>query len=122
MNLNSQIYQHLKVNAVGRLKAVKAQYLAGIFGITIRDVNAAIRDLRLEGKLIGSSKKPPFGYYLPASEKEISEYLDTFKSELFDMLLTYNKQKRAKASYLENQKIGNLFELKPNQNGQLSFV
>lgn len=54
-----------------------------------------VRLLRKEGYFIGSSKEPPCGYYIPSTEQEANECLDTFRGELFDMLHTYNIQKRA---------------------------
>ncbi len=92
-----------------------------MFNQTIRDVNEEIRRLRKAGVLIGSSKEKPFGYYLPANEDEIKEYLSTFKHELFDMLDTFNKQKRARKAYLDFLHNNDFFKPQPDQSGQLVF-
>jgi biotin operon repressor len=96
MELKQSIHEYLKVNCFGRGTAAKAEYLANGFNVSLRDVNEAVRQLRKDGYLVGSSKEKPYGYYLPANESEISGYLGTFKSELFDMLKTFNRQKRAR--------------------------
>lgn len=100
-DLRIQIYTYLTYYAHGRKKAIKAYTLATHYQINVREVNEIIRQLRKEGKLIGSAKEPPYGYYIPATEAESKEYLKTFKSELFDMLGTYNKQKRAQKNRIE---------------------
>lgn len=87
---------------MGRHRAVKAQDLANKFQTVLREINEAVRVLRKAGRMIGSSKGSPSGYYVPANEQEIKEYMDSFKHELYDMLDTFNKQKRAKAKHLES--------------------
>lgn len=77
--------------------------------------------LRKEGKLIGSSKIPPFGYYLPANENEVKDYLHCFKNELLDMLETYNRQRRAQKDYF-NRNQQELFPAAYNVEGQMEMI
>lgn len=86
---------YLRDNCVGRQKAVKAQVLADLFGTTLRDVNATIADLREQGKIIGSSKKAPHGYYLPANDEELRDCVVTYQSEVMKMLHVLKIWKRA---------------------------
>jgi biotin operon repressor len=99
---NSSIYAYLCQFHRGKAYAVKAQVLADRFGISLRDVNEEIRILRKAGILIGALKERPFGYYLPLTEVEAGEYLSAFKHELFDMLETFNRQKRAKQVFIDS--------------------
>lgn len=122
MELKTEIYQYLNAFHRGRNYPVRAEYLVNQFQIGLREINEIIRQLRKDGFLIGSAKSPPYGYYLPVTEKEVQEYLGTFKSELFDMLETYNRQKRAKKNYLENLHTGELFNFKTDPAGQAVFV
>ncbi|MDD2653491.1 MAG: hypothetical protein PHI86_00050 [Candidatus Omnitrophica bacterium] len=119
--LKNKIYDHLNRFCRGRSHPKKATELAGLFQINLREVNDIIRKLRKDGILIGSAKEPPHGYYLPITEEEIKEYLNSFKSELYDMLQTFNRQKRAKKAYLENLQMGDLFNFEPDPAGQLMF-
>lgn len=115
------IYNYLYQFCRGRKKPVKASSLADYFQINLRETNEIIRLLRKDGILIGSAKGEPCGYYLPVTEEEVKEYLDTFKSELFDMLQTYNRQKRAKKVFLESRQMEDLFDYKADTAGQLMF-
>jgi len=117
---NSSVYQYLCQFHRGKQNAVKAQALADRFEICLRDVNEEIHLLRKAGVLIGSSKDKPYGYYIPVTEADIRSYMDPYREELFDMLETYNIQKRAKKTYLEALKSKDLF--KKETNGQLAFV
>jgi len=119
---NSEVYRYLFQFCCGRNKAIKAQVLADQFLVNLREINEEIRCLRKSGALIGSLKEPPYGYYIPADSKEVKEYLDTFQGELFDMLETFNRQKRAKRVFLDSLKSGELFEFKKDTAGQLMFV
>ncbi len=69
--LKISVLNCLQQGHIGRGNAIKANQLAGRFNIGLRDINEIVRMLRKEGKLIGSSKIPPFGYYLPANENEV---------------------------------------------------
>jgi biotin operon repressor len=95
-----QIKSFLTQNCIGRDRAIKADILAIRFGLSLREINEIVRTLRKQGVLIGSSKIKPFGYYIPANEEESKSYLNTFKSELFDMLETFNAQKRARNNFM----------------------
>lgn len=121
MELKQSIHEYLKVNCFGRQKAAKADFLANGFNISLRDINEAVRQLRKDGYLIGSSKGAPSGYYIPATEEEVKNYLDTFKSELFDMLSTFNRQKRAKHAYIENLRTKDLFGYDYDKAGQMEL-
>lgn len=107
--LKEDVYLYLSTQCLGRAQAVKASELAKKFDTTLRVINNAVRDLRKDGYLIGSAKEPPFGYYIPTSEAEAKEYLHAFKSELFDMLKTYNRQKRAQHEFINSLKHRDLF-------------
>lgn len=120
--IKSQVIEHLKLFCHGRIKAIKADDLAHKFLTSRREINSVIRALRKEGHLVGSSKDKPHGYYVPASPEEVREYLETFKSELFDMLHTFNRQRRAQRSFIENQQNQQLFPAQFNHEGQMELV
>lgn len=120
--IQSQVIEHLKLFCHGRIKAIKADELAHKFMTSRREINSIIRDLRKEGQLIGSSKDKPHGYYIPATPEEVREYLETFKSELFDMLHTFNRQRRAQRDYIENERNQQLFPTQFNTQGQMEIV
>lgn len=122
IELRKELYQFLQLNCLGHTRAIRAKDLAYKFNTNIREINDAIRSLRLDGILIGSSKDKPYGYYLPANEEEVKVYLHTYQSELFDMLLIYNRQKRARKAFLENLRNKDLFAYTVNPTGQLVFV
>lgn len=119
-DLRIQIYTYLTYYAQGRKKAIKANTLATHYQINIREANEIIRQLRKEGKLIGSAKEPPYGYYLPATEEETKEYIKTFRSEMLDMLGTYNKQKRAQKNRIEQFSQPEF--IKESESGQLELL
>lgn len=114
------VHTFLKTHCRGRHKAIKAQELAGMFNVNLREINHAVRILRKEGNLIGSSKERPYGYYIPVTDDEINKYLDTFKNELYDMLETYNTQKRARRRHVESLSQDYLFA-EVGQTRQLGF-
>ncbi len=118
---NSTIHQYLCRFHTGRANPIKAKDLAIRFDTDLRAVNEEIRQLRKSGILIGSTKSGAAGYYIPANEEEAKEYLSTFKSELFDMLETFNRQKRARKLFIDSKKTNDLF-LRPETSGQLTFV
>lgn len=101
MELKDKIHQYLLSFHQGRHRPIKAVDLADVFHVEIRGIAEAIRQLRLDKILIGSSKEKPYGYYIPATEQEIKDYLDTYREELFDMLQIHNVQKRAARIALE---------------------
>lgn len=118
--LKPAVLQYLSRMCRGRVNAGKAKVLAGVFQVDIREVNEAVRQLRREGMLIGSAKERPYGYYIPGTEQEVREYLGTFRNELFDMLETFNLQKRAARAYRENLATKDLFQADPS--GQMAFA
>lgn len=122
IELRQKLSQFLQLNCFGHTRAIKAKDLGYKFNTNIREINAAIRSLRLDGILIGSSKDKPYGYYLPANEDEVKVYLHTYQSELFDMLLIYNRQKRARKVFLENLRNKDLFAYAAAPSGQLAFI
>jgi hypothetical protein len=121
IDLRKQVYDFLQLNCSGRTRAIRAQDLAYKFDTGLREINEVIRVLRLDGFLIGSSKEKPYGYYIPVTEDEIKYYLETYKSELFDMLLVYNRQKRARKTSLENLKSKDLFPYAYDKAGQMEL-
>lgn len=109
-NIDDAVNAYLTRNCMGRQKAAKAKFLAEEFGCSLREVNAVVRQLRQNGKLIGSAKEKPYGYYVPSTDKEREEYLSSFKSELFDMFKTYRAQTLAKHNYLDSRSQPELFK------------
>jgi biotin operon repressor len=120
--IRTAVLDYLRLFCFGRVKAVKADVLAERYQTSRREINSVIRDLRKEGHLIGSSKDKPHGYYIPANEGEVLQYMDTFKSELFDMLETFNRQKRMQRAFIENVNNHQLFPTAVNQDGQMELV
>lgn len=118
--LQDDVFSYLSDHGRGRKSAIKADQIASILGVGLRAVNEAVRQLRKRGLLIGSAKEKPYGYYLPQGPSEIKEYLDTFKSELFDMLETYQKQCRAVKDCLENGQYGGML-FRFDEDGQLQM-
>jgi len=120
---DSQIYHYLIQFHTGKVRPIKAKDLAVKFNITLRDVNEEIRQLRKAGVLVGSMKGKDSGYYIPANLEESQQYISAFKSELFDMLDTLNRQKRAQKTFADSFRYADLFHLKPDKTtGQLTFV
>ncbi len=111
----------LEAAARGRANAVTAEVLSARFGVRVREITSVVRDLRRAGKLIGSAKERPFGYYIPVNDGEVRDYLHGFRNELFDMLRTLNIQKRAARAYLE-QLAAKQAEFSVDKNGQLALA
>jgi hypothetical protein len=131
-DLKNRIYQYLQTNCLGENHAKTGAVIAEEYKTTLRTVAEIIRQLRIEGFLVGSSKgsvnahkdsprRLP-GYYIPKTKKEIDSYLQSFKDELFDMLKTYNRQKRARIKFLIEQQTEDLFDYKYNPTGQAEFA
>jgi hypothetical protein len=74
-NMNEKIYEYLKVHALGRESAIKFDVIAQEFGISWREVASAVEDLRLEGKIISCSRRPPYGAYIPSTAQEAKDSL-----------------------------------------------
>jgi hypothetical protein len=107
--LKTSVFEFLKIHCLGGCQAVKAEDMAVSFQTSMRTINDIVRLLRKDGFLIGSSKGRHPGYYIPVTDYEINEYLADFKAEIFDMLQTYNRQKRAKKQYLDSRTCNDLF-------------
>lgn len=124
LNLKDRIYSYLIACHSCRGRAIKAADLAFKFDTNLREINEIIRQLRKDGNLIGSAKEPPFGYYIPVTDTEVKAYLDSFKNELFDMLNTFNRQKRAQRNFIErkNYEPENLFPVEVGEAGQMEMV
>lgn len=73
--MENQIYAYLRTHALGRDLAVKFDVIAQEFGITWREVAHAVEDLRLEGKVISTSRREPYGAYIPSSIDEARDSL-----------------------------------------------
>ena len=73
--MSEDIYKFLQANARGRDNAIKFDQIASAFKITWREVAAVIESLRLEGKVISTSRREPYGAYLPANKDEARESL-----------------------------------------------
>jgi len=121
-DIKAGVYQHLDQYCRGRARAIKAYVLAQRFDTTIREVNDIIRTLRQEGLLIGSAKEEPYGYYIPATEEEVKNYLRPFSQEMLDMLKTYNRQKRASRFFIEQAKNKDLFLCGYDAHGQMDLL
>jgi biotin operon repressor len=116
------IQDYLQTFCLGRQRAVKADVLALNFCTSRREVNSLIRDLRKNGHLIGSAKEQPYGYYIPISQEEVKDCLDTFRSEVMDMLHTYNQLRRAQRELIDNVNNHQLFPAEFNESGQMEML
>jgi len=131
-DLKNRIYQYLQTNCLGEASAKTGKFIAKKFKTEWRAVADIIRQLRQDGVLIGSSKgcsralnllsKKHPGYYIPQTKEEIDTYFKSFKDELFDMLKTYNRQKRARIKFITDQQIKDLFPYKVSPSGQSELV
>ncbi len=122
-NINSSIHNYLKACCLGRNNAVKAKILAHRFNTTVREINNSIRELWKAEHLIGSAKRKPFGYYIPVTEIEKKNHLKAFKNEMFDMLVTFNRQKKAVKKSLEEKDYPYpLFPVAVHKSGQFEMV
>ena len=116
------VFDYLNSFCLGRSRSIKADDLAQIFNSSRREINNAVRELRKDGRIVGSSKEKPFGYYIPITTEEVREYLNSFRNELFDMLHTYNLQRRAQRSFIYNVNNKSLFPTQLNDAGQMELV
>lgn len=112
------VYHHLLMHS--RTNPIKAANLASLVGLSLRDINDVIRQMRKSGVMIGARKDPPYGYYIPGDEDETNEYLDSFRAELFDMLRTFQRQKKARKEFLDQLRTKDLYI--PNSIGQFEMV
>ena len=95
---NAQAVLHvLQQTSVGRQNATKADMLAGILGMTWRQVEHAVEELRNSGVFIASARTGDRrGLYLPATEQEWRDALGSFRRATITQLRTFNAMKRAK--------------------------
>ena len=119
---NSFVLDYLKTFCLGRSRAVKADNLSAICHTSRRDINEVIRGLRKSGHLVGSSKIPPYGYYIPITESEVKECLECFRSEILDMLQTYGRLRRAQRDIIGNVNSFQLFPAAFNDAGQMEML
>jgi hypothetical protein len=73
LKLKGPILEYLQANCQGRANAVKSLRLTVAIGLhprQVRQVRAAIAELRKEKNLICSSVRPPCGYYMAENMNE----------------------------------------------------
>lgn len=76
----------------GAARAIKADDLAELAGMNVRNVQRAIHSLIHErGKAIGSSMAPPFGYYVAVTHEERVEVARLHRDRGIAMLTTAAK-------------------------------
>jgi len=63
----------------GKCNAVSAAYLSECLNVERRAVIQRVRDARMGGDIILSSKNA--GYYQPANDKEVAEFFNTSRAE-----------------------------------------
>lgn len=66
----------------GSSEPIKAKVFAARLHISERMVRRLIRDLIAQGFLIASTMEPPYGYFIPQSEKEKRRYRNQLISRL----------------------------------------
>lgn len=115
---SDMVYRSLLAH--GRENPIKASVLAHELQTSLRDINEMVRRLRKSGVMVGSRKEPPYGYYIPGSDEEIAEYLSSFRAELFDMLRTFQRQRRASREYVDSRRTRDLFSV--TKTGQLEMI
>ncbi len=73
----------------GEGRAIKAEDLAALVGINVRNVQRAIHTLiHKRGRAIGSSMQEPFGYYIAVSPAERDRASKLHRSRALAMLAT----------------------------------
>lgn len=92
--MNIKLYDYLKENAQGAGSAIKYHVLGEIFDLGWREIACEVQELRQAGYGIASSRKAPFGAYLPVSRSEIKECLRTFGNAAFSALRTYKAMEK----------------------------
>jgi biotin operon repressor len=112
------IYNNLLTH--GRDNPIKADELAGIIGVSRRDINEAVQTLRNSGVLIGASRSEPFGYYLPGSIEEAKECVRPMRSEMFSLIRTHQKTRKAFHEFCAQMQSNDLFV--PDAVGQYEMV
>lgn len=85
----------------GRNKAIAAQSLANIIGISDRRLRAEIADLRAAGTIICSCSR---GYYIPATRDEIQEFINIMDAHAKSCFRAV-KSARAALKEIEGQQV-----------------
>ena len=117
-SIKQTVYHHLLTHS--RQNPIKAADLAALVGITLRDINEVVRIMRKSGVMVGAEKRKPYGYYIPGSAEEAKECIRGFRSEMFDMIRTYQRQRKEYWRYVNSQQSKDLFEL--NSVGQFELI
>ena len=77
LDLSIAILEHL---SYGRENAITGEALSKRMDLkNTREMRQVIKELRHEGKLIGLSIRPPYGYYLISTAEELKECMATLK-------------------------------------------
>lgn len=75
-SLAMKLWDYLELHCKGQACAVKQQSIAGILGITVREVRLLTKTLGTKlNKPVASTVHPPYGIYIPANKKETGEYI-----------------------------------------------
>ena len=82
LELKDRIVEILHREAVGAETAVEVRSLAVRAAAPMREVRAMVAELRLEGVPVASSVRPPYGYFIPATEREASETISQLQSRI----------------------------------------
>ena len=101
---SNNLYNYLESYCLGKDSARTGRQIARELFTDIRSVVFMVRELRLSGVIIGSSKNNPSGYYLPITNQEKRECLLTYRATLYNMLKVYNKMKKAVRWDLDREK------------------
>lgn len=70
---------------------ITGEALGMMFGITKRKVADIIREARLQGHKIGSSKVKPYGYFLAREPSELAEVVGHMRNEALNILVAVNR-------------------------------
>lgn len=79
------IYEYL---GIGQANAVTASKLAEALGMSVRQVQAAVRRERLEGRHICATKSYPPGLFIASNPMELERYRNSLDSELRNLRKT----------------------------------
>lgn len=122
-NLDYQIHDYLKKNAVGYSKRVKSGILMKKFNITDnKKLRKHIQNIRQDEtlqKIVCSEAGRNGGYWIAKNDKEVQDTLDHLYKRAMEMLKTYsiikkkanlNKQYRLKLTKYEKELIESIME------------
>jgi len=82
----ARLLAYLQSHCVGRRNAIPYAFIGGQVGIRgkpsaqWRHVASLVEELRRAGHVVGASKTPPFGAYLPADDIEAVEVKETLRA------------------------------------------